>query len=79
MQVAAIDFAEEMLQYASERESLHSKCKAAKIDWILGDAMKLPFEASSFDAATMGYGLRNVSTSEHLVLVYYCQSSTPCF
>lgn len=29
--------------------------------WVQGDAMELPFESSSFDAATMGYGLRNVA------------------
>lgn len=28
--------------------------------WIEGDAIDLPFSASSFDAATIGYGLRNV-------------------
>lgn len=26
-----------------------------------GDAMAMPFEDASFDAATMGYGLRNVA------------------
>jgi demethylmenaquinone methyltransferase/2-methoxy-6-polyprenyl-1,4-benzoquinol methylase len=28
---------------------------------VQGDALDLPFEAASFDAATMGYGLRNVA------------------
>ncbi|KAL3614390.1 hypothetical protein CASFOL_042464 [Castilleja foliolosa] len=28
--------------------------------WIEGDAVDLPFSGSSFDAATIGYGLRNV-------------------
>ena len=28
--------------------------------WIEGDATKLPFSDCSFDAITMGYGLRNV-------------------
>jgi len=31
------------------------------IHWTLGDALDLPFEAASFDAATMGYGLRNLT------------------
>lgn len=29
--------------------------------WLQGDAMDLPFADASFDSATMGYGLRNVS------------------
>jgi demethylphylloquinol methyltransferase len=29
--------------------------------WVQGDALDLPFEAGEFDAATMGYGLRNVA------------------
>jgi ubiquinone/menaquinone biosynthesis C-methylase UbiE len=28
---------------------------------LQGDAMALPFDDCSFDAATMGYGLRNVA------------------
>lgn len=30
--------------------------------WIQGDAQQLPFPDGSFDAATMGYGLRNVAS-----------------
>lgn len=30
------------------------------IRWIEGDAVNLPFSISSFDAATIGYGLRNI-------------------
>ena len=32
------------------------------MQWVQGDALQLPFEAASFDAATMGYGLRNVAS-----------------
>jgi len=31
------------------------------VDWVQGDAMALPFDDSSFDGVTMGYGLRNVA------------------
>lgn len=31
------------------------------VDWVQGDALNLPFEDNSFDAATMGYGLRNLT------------------
>jgi SAM-dependent methyltransferase len=29
--------------------------------WVQGDALSLPFQDGEFDAATMGYGLRNVA------------------
>jgi hypothetical protein len=35
--------------------------RAARLKWVQGDAMELPFADASFDAATMGYGLRNVA------------------
>ena len=28
------------------------------VDWVQGDALELPFSDDSFDAATIGYGLR---------------------
>jgi demethylmenaquinone methyltransferase/2-methoxy-6-polyprenyl-1,4-benzoquinol methylase len=33
----------------------------AQIQWVQGDATKLPFSDASFGAATVGYGLRNVA------------------
>jgi len=33
----------------------------ARIQWVQGDAMRLPFPDASFGAATVGYGLRNVA------------------
>jgi demethylphylloquinol methyltransferase len=32
-----------------------------QIEWVEADALKLPFTDNYFDAATMGYGLRNVT------------------
>jgi demethylphylloquinol methyltransferase len=32
-----------------------------QIDWVEADALNLPFADNYFDAATMGYGLRNVT------------------
>ena len=34
---------------------------SSEISWVLGDATALPFPDASFDAATLAYGLRNVS------------------
>jgi demethylmenaquinone methyltransferase/2-methoxy-6-polyprenyl-1,4-benzoquinol methylase len=31
------------------------------VEWVCGDAMALPFEDSTFDAYTIGFGIRNVT------------------
>jgi demethylmenaquinone methyltransferase/2-methoxy-6-polyprenyl-1,4-benzoquinol methylase len=53
------------LQDASSREAAAAADapwqRSAKVSWVQGDALELPFDAASFDAATMGYGLRNVA------------------
>jgi demethylmenaquinone methyltransferase / 2-methoxy-6-polyprenyl-1,4-benzoquinol methylase len=50
--VVGLDFAERMLALA--------RCKSAHVDWVRGDVLALPFADESFDAATIGFGLRNV-------------------
>ena len=39
---------------------MSNETNMAKIPWVQGDALDLPFEDDTFDAITMGYGLRNV-------------------
>ena len=34
---------------------------AEKLDWVVGDAMALPFEDNSFDVYTISFGIRNVT------------------
>jgi demethylmenaquinone methyltransferase/2-methoxy-6-polyprenyl-1,4-benzoquinol methylase len=51
--VIGLDFAEEMLARARR--------KSAAIDWVNGDLLALPFADASFDAATVGFGVRNVA------------------
>jgi demethylmenaquinone methyltransferase / 2-methoxy-6-polyprenyl-1,4-benzoquinol methylase len=51
-EVTGLDFAERMLDRARH--------KAPEIDWVRGDALAMPFEDESFDAVTMGFGLRNL-------------------
>jgi demethylmenaquinone methyltransferase/2-methoxy-6-polyprenyl-1,4-benzoquinol methylase len=35
--------------------------KRPDLDWIHGDLLGLPFEDDTFDAATVGFGVRNVA------------------
>jgi demethylmenaquinone methyltransferase/2-methoxy-6-polyprenyl-1,4-benzoquinol methylase len=50
--VTGLDFSERMLERARR--------KAPEVEWIEGDLLALPFADSSFDAATVGFGVRNV-------------------
>ncbi|GBF89833.1 hypothetical protein Rsub_02537 [Raphidocelis subcapitata] len=64
--VVGLDFAAEMLDDARARaEAAAAPRPAARpppaMAWVQGDALDLPFPDCSFDAATMGYGLRNVA------------------
>ena len=38
--------------------------KAPEFDWVAGDLLALPFPDASFDAATVGFGVRNVDDLE---------------
>lgn len=61
-QVYGVDFACELLVVAAERESRMGAAwgERPRIVWQSGDVLRLEFPDQSFDAATMGYGLRNV-------------------
>lgn len=50
--VVALDFSEPMLARARR--------KSGTIEWVHGDALALPFADDSFDAATVGFGVRNL-------------------
>ncbi|XP_038885206.1 2-phytyl-1,4-beta-naphthoquinone methyltransferase, chloroplastic [Benincasa hispida] len=58
--VTGLDFSREQLSIASSRQNSLSKPFYNNIEWVEGDALNLPFPDCSFDAITMGYGLRNV-------------------
>src|ERR1051326_6398471 len=51
--VTGLDFSEAMLE--------RGRRKSSDIDWIRGDLLALPFDDDSFDAATVGFGVRNVA------------------
>jgi demethylmenaquinone methyltransferase/2-methoxy-6-polyprenyl-1,4-benzoquinol methylase len=54
--VTGLDFSERMLERAQR--------KSHEVEWVQGDAEKLPFEDASFDAATVGFGVRNLADLE---------------
>lgn len=58
-QVYGVDFASAQLAIA--QQIANHNYGLAPTTWIEGDALNLPFDADHFDAATMGYGLRNVT------------------
>jgi demethylmenaquinone methyltransferase/2-methoxy-6-polyprenyl-1,4-benzoquinol methylase len=54
-----LDMTESMLIEGQKRaEAAHM---ADKLDWIVGDAMALPFPDNSFDRYTISFGIRNVT------------------
>lgn len=56
--VYGLDFSQAQLAIAHKRAQ--QQYPHPPITWIEGDALDLPFADNYFDAATMGYGLRNV-------------------
>ena len=54
-----LDMTESMLLEGQKRaEAAHL---AEKLNWVVGDAMALPFEANTFDVYTISFGIRNVT------------------
>jgi demethylmenaquinone methyltransferase/2-methoxy-6-polyprenyl-1,4-benzoquinol methylase len=51
--VTGLDFSREML--------CRARRKSETVTWIEGDLLALPFDDASFDAATVGFGVRNVA------------------
>lgn len=56
--VIGVDNSEGMLEEAKKKYA--NEIKEGKVDFILQDAMDLNFEANSFDAIFVAYGLRNM-------------------
>jgi demethylmenaquinone methyltransferase / 2-methoxy-6-polyprenyl-1,4-benzoquinol methylase len=51
--VVGLDFSGRMLERARKKDPV--------VEWLQGDLLELPFEDGSFDAATVGFGVRNVA------------------
>jgi demethylmenaquinone methyltransferase / 2-methoxy-6-polyprenyl-1,4-benzoquinol methylase len=54
--VTGVDFSEAMLERA--------RTKAPALEWVRADVLELPFDDGTFDAATIGFGIRNVDDLE---------------
>jgi len=54
--VTGVDFSERML--------VRARAKSSTVDWVLADVTALPFADGSFDAVTVGFGIRNVPDLE---------------
>ena len=50
--VTGLDFSERML--------VRARRKSPEVEWVHGDVLALPFADRTFDAATVGFGVRNV-------------------
>jgi demethylmenaquinone methyltransferase / 2-methoxy-6-polyprenyl-1,4-benzoquinol methylase len=54
--VTGVDFSERMLDRA--------RPKSAAVSWVRADVLAMPFQEGSFDAVTVGFGIRNVEDLE---------------
>lgn len=57
-----LDLTEPML--VEGRKRAEADQMADRLDWVVGDAMALPFEDNSFDVYTISFGIRNVTRPE---------------
>jgi demethylmenaquinone methyltransferase / 2-methoxy-6-polyprenyl-1,4-benzoquinol methylase len=55
-EIVGVDFSEAMLARARQ--------KAPEIEWVQADATALPFPDESFEAVTVGFGIRNLADLE---------------
>jgi demethylmenaquinone methyltransferase / 2-methoxy-6-polyprenyl-1,4-benzoquinol methylase len=58
-QAVVCDMTEGMLD--AGRQRAEAEQLAAHLDWVVGDAMALPFPDASFDVYTISFGIRNVT------------------
>jgi demethylmenaquinone methyltransferase/2-methoxy-6-polyprenyl-1,4-benzoquinol methylase len=58
--VTGLDFSEAMLERARRKGA----GEASVFEWLQGDMLALPFADATFDAATVGFGVRNVADLE---------------
>jgi len=63
-EVVGLDFSRAMLEIAEKRRRNSTQLQTSNLKFIQGDAQQIPFPAATFDAVTVGYGLRNLARWE---------------
>lgn len=58
-EAVVLDMTEPML--IEGRKRAEAEALSERLDWIVGDAMALPFDDNSFDVYTISFGIRNVT------------------
>ncbi|KKK90166.1 hypothetical protein LCGC14_2725800, partial [marine sediment metagenome] len=58
-QAIVLDMTEQML--VAGRKRAEAERLADHLNWVVGDAMALPFASNSFDTYTISFGIRNVT------------------
>jgi demethylmenaquinone methyltransferase / 2-methoxy-6-polyprenyl-1,4-benzoquinol methylase len=58
-EAVVLDLTESMLE--AGRIRAEAEKLSDRLDWIVGDAMALPFDDASFDRYTISFGIRNVT------------------
>ncbi|WP_108836901.1 bifunctional demethylmenaquinone methyltransferase/2-methoxy-6-polyprenyl-1,4-benzoquinol methylase UbiE [Tateyamaria sp. Alg231-49] len=64
-----LDLTEPML--VEGRKRAEADQMADSLDWVVGDAMALPFEDNSFDVYTISFGIRNVTRPQEALTEAY--------
>ena len=64
-----LDLTEPMLVAGRQRADAASM--AESLDWVVGDAMKLPFADNTFDVYTISFGIRNVTRPQDALAEAY--------
>jgi len=64
-----LDMTEGML--VEGRKRAEAEAMADKLEWVVGDAMALPFEDAQFDVYTISFGIRNVTRVEDALAEAY--------
>lgn len=64
-----LDLTEPML--VEGRKRAEAERMADSLDWVVGDAMALPFADNSFDVYTISFGIRNVTRPEDALAEAY--------
>ena len=64
-----LDLTSSML--AEGRSRAEAKQMISEIDWVVGDAMNLPFEDNVFDVYTISFGIRNVTRPQEALKEAY--------